>query len=148
LGLVLACDLVIASEDAVFALPEPKRGITAAVVTPLLAYRMGPGVSGYLLLSGRRISATDGLRWGLCHEIVTADELMNRRDELAKSVLTGSQSALAVTKANITEGAAAMLADWLDSGMTASARARENQDAREGLAAFLEKRDPRWLSDP
>jgi methylglutaconyl-CoA hydratase len=56
-GLVLACDVVLAAESAFFALPEPKRGITAAVVTPLLTYRIGPGGAGYLLLSGRNVSA-------------------------------------------------------------------------------------------
>lgn len=146
-GLVLACDIVLAEEEAVFSLPEPKRGITAAVVTPFLTFRTGPGVAGYLLLSGRSISAKEGRQWGLCHEIVPKNSLTEQTENLAASILTGSKSALAVTKANLLECAGATLSGWLEKGMTASAQARESEDAREGLAAFLEKRNPRWFLD-
>src|SRR5437660_2079470 len=59
-GLVLACDLVLAAESATFALPEPKRGITAAIVTPLLVHRIGVSAASWLLLSGEIISAARG----------------------------------------------------------------------------------------
>lgn len=144
-GLVLACDLVLAAESAFFALPEPKRGITAAVVTPLLTYRVGPGAAGYLLLSGRNVSAADGLRIGLCHEVAAAESLAAARNELTASVLTGARSALALTKQTLQQGTAANLDEQLDRAMQVSAQARETSDAREGLAAFLEKRKPAWL---
>jgi len=143
-GLVLACDIVLAAEPAYFSLPEPKRGITAAVVTPLLTYRIGPGNAGYLLLSGEAMSAPNALRVGLCHEVLPANELSSRRAELVNSILTGAPSALAVSKQTLQELAADGLAAQLDRAMTVSAEARETADAREGLAAFLEKREPNW----
>lgn len=144
-GLVLACDVVLAAAAAFFSLPEPQRGITAAVVTPLLNYRIGPGAAGYVLLSGRRVSADDALRIGLCHEVVPAEETLNaRRDALVAAILAGAPSALTLTKNTLQRCAADDLSRQLDFAMDVSAKARETDDAREGLAAFLEKRPPGW----
>ncbi|MFQ5731601.1 MAG: enoyl-CoA hydratase/isomerase family protein [Planctomycetaceae bacterium] len=144
LGLVLACDIVLAAESASFSLPEPKRGITAAVVTPLLNYRLGPGHAGYLLLSGGTMSSADASRAGLCHEVAPDSELEAHRTRLIASILTGAPAALAISKRTLQECAAGLLNSQLDAAMTISAEARETADAREGLAAFLERREPGW----
>lgn len=144
LGLVLACDVVLSAEEAFFSLPEPKRGITAAVVAPLLIYRTGPGAATYMLLSGRRIAAPDAQRMNLCHEVAPASELPARERELARTLLEGAPSALAKTKQHIISCAASSLFDDLNAGMQVSAEARETDDAREGLAAFFENRKPAW----
>ena len=143
-GLVLACDIVLAAETATFALPEPQRGITAAVVAPLVTHRAGAGAATYLLLSGRTLSADDGLRLGLCHELSPPDALNERSDDLCRSILTGARSALALTKELLLDTAGRQLLADLEAGMQVSAIARETDDAREGLAAFLEKRPPAW----
>jgi methylglutaconyl-CoA hydratase len=144
-GLVLACDLVLASTAASFSLPEPRRGITAAVVTPLLNLRIGPGAAGYLLLSGQTLPAGDALRMGLCHELVVPDEsLASRRDVLVQAILAGAPSALTLTKSTLQRCAAEDLSRQFDFATEVSAKARETEAAREGLAAFLEKRPPRW----
>src|SRR5262245_27303372 len=106
-GLVAACDLVIASDVATFALPEPKRGITAAVVTPLLTYRVGSNQTGYWLLSGRTFGADEARRIGFVHEIAPGNQLGNATDELVKSILTGAPGALATTKRQLRSCAAA-----------------------------------------
>lgn len=147
LGLLLACDIVLAAEEAYFSLPEPKRGITAAVVAPLLAYRIGPGQAGYLLLSGKSLSASDAHRIGLVHELAAGEELEQRARELSADILTGSPVALAQTKRHLLDGPGAAITAWLESGMQVSATARETDDAREGLAAFLEKREPAWFPE-
>lgn len=147
LGLVLACDLVLAADAAVFGLPEPKRGITAAVVTPLLIYRIGNGQATCLLLSGENWSAQRACTAGLCHEVVPAAELGERQQKLKQSILTGAASSLAITKQQIRAYDGDQMLAQLKSGMEASARARETADAREGLAAFLEKRAPAWVVD-
>ncbi len=146
-GIVMACDLVVASDAATFALPEPKRGITAAIVTPLLVYRTGAAAASHLLLSGRTWSAEDGRRAGACHEVVPPGELAARIDALVASVLAGAPGALALTKRLLQDCAAFRFDEQLDAGMKVSAFARETEEAREGLAAFLEKRPPRW-ADP
>lgn len=143
-GLVLACDIVLAAEDAYFCLPEPKRGITAAVVAPLLVYRIGAGPAHYLLLSAERVSAGTGHRMGLCHEVVAGSQLLKRAEELESKILGCGPSALKITKQHVLASAGAHLLEQLDAGMMVSAQARGTDEAREGLAAFLEKRDPDW----
>jgi methylglutaconyl-CoA hydratase len=147
-GLVAACDLVVASEAASFALPEPKRGLTAAMVTPVLVHRVGSAAAGSLLLSGRAWDALTALRRGLCDDVVPADGLTIAADELIASVLTGAPQALAITKANWRAWSAPHVLKQLEEAVTASAKARETDDAQEGRQAFLEKRDPRWVLKP
>ncbi len=76
-GLVLACDLVLASTAARFALPEPKRGISPAVVSPLLVYRMGAGPAMPMLLAGQTLTGEEAHRLGLCHVLACAGERRN-----------------------------------------------------------------------
>ena len=146
-GLVLACDLVIATQSASFALPEPKRGITAAILVPLLIYRVGVSAASHIALSGQNISAEDAHRMGLCQRVVSTEELDKHVAELTNSVLTGAASSLAITKERIWSYAGERLLSELAKGMQASAAARETDDAREGLAAFLENRLPSWYPD-
>lgn len=144
-GIVLACDLVVASEEAFFMLPEPMRGITAAMVTPFLIHRVGTGPATFMLLSGQRIPATKGETLGLCHLVVSSSELDSEVESLTKSILTGSKSALAITKQHVKKCSPSDLLTDLKMSIQVSAQARETDDAREGLAAFLEKRKPNWL---
>ena len=78
MGLAMACDLVLATDDAVFGLPEPKRGITAAVVAPLVSYRAGLSTASYLLLSGKNFNANESRERGLCHQVVSSQESQDR----------------------------------------------------------------------
>ncbi len=143
-GIVLACDIVIASDNAFLMLPEPVRGITAAMVTPLLIHRVGAGIAGHLLLSGEKMSAQRAWQIGLCHDVVATDDLPDRIDALIKSILSGSRSALALTKQHLARCSNDSLVAQIQSSVGVSAEARETNDAREGLAAFLEKRKPAW----
>ena len=143
-GIVLACDLVLAAESAFFALPEPMRGITAAMVAPLLIFRVGEGNATTLLLSGERCSAERSLRIGLSYDVVPSESLAERGDQLIRQVLHGAPDALRITKEHIHRCAAAKIGDLLDLSIEVSATARESADAREGLAAFLERRPTRW----
>ncbi len=144
-GIVAACDLVLASTAATVSLPEPKRGITAAIVTPLLIHRIGAGAATALLLSGHTMTSDEMQRVGFCHLLCVPTELDSKRQELSNSILTGSPGALAMTKRHIRACAAASIIEQLDASMKVSAEARETDDAREGLAAFLEKREPNWI---
>jgi len=146
-GLVLACDLVLAAEDAFFSLPEPQRGITASMVTPLLAFRAGAGHASQLLLSGQRVSAATMFQRGVCHEVVAEERLANATSEWIDSICSGSPLALAATKRQIRETASVSLREQLRQAAEHSAEARGTVDAREGLDAFLEKRKPNWSND-
>ena len=143
-GMVLACDFVIASESAFVSLPEPQRGITAAMVTPLLVHRIGAGPASHLLLSGDRMTAARAEILGLVYRMVTSDELGSATDSLVATILKGSRDALAITKLHVAQMAQAEMLDKLRKSIAVSAEARAGEDAREGLAAFLEKRPPSW----
>jgi methylglutaconyl-CoA hydratase len=144
LGLVLACDLVLASAAAAFALPEPQRGIIAALVTPLLVYRCGAGRAAYLLLGGQTLAAPAAERFGLIHEVVPHDQLGERERALCDAIRRGSPAALAATKQHLAACAATAVKSQLDLAVAASAAARETGDAEEGRRAFLEHRPPAW----
>ena len=148
MGLLLACDLVVASEQAFFALPEPARGITAAIVTPLLIHRVGAGPATQLLLSGMRWEADRAMNVGLCVDVVKPNQLASRVDELTQSILQGARSALAITKEQIASCVGDQQTDrivaQLQRATQISAEARRTDDAREGLDAFLHKRNPNW----
>jgi methylglutaconyl-CoA hydratase len=143
LGLVLASDLVLAAESATFSLPEPKRGITAAIVTPLLVHRVGFSAASWLLLSGEEIKAQRAREVGLCHEVVAARDLDTACNARMESILSGAPGALAISKAQLLACNSDLLTQ-LGQAVAVSARARETAEAREGLAAFLEKRQPNW----
>ena len=144
-GLVLACDLVLATNETFFALPEPVRGITAAIVTPFLQYRLGAGIAGQWLLSGGRVTAESAFRAGLCLALTSSDTLADSVDQSVSQILTGAPAALAITKRHWHDcSGAAQVVEQARQSIAVSAEARETEDAREGLAAFLDKRSPRW----
>jgi methylglutaconyl-CoA hydratase len=145
LGLALACDIVIAADSAVFALPEPKRGIVAAMVTPLLLRRTSPSRAGYVLLAGQSIPAAQALTMGLCDVVVDGADIETTINNMVESVLEGSPQALAMTKQFLYSIGNIGLREALDRAIQVSADARWTTDAREGLGAFLEKRKPAWV---
>ena len=143
-GLVLGCDLVVAAKTATFGLPEPLRGIVAGMVAPLLHFRIGGGQAARLLLSAQTIDAAEAHRIGLFHEIVEADHLWPRAVELAAQCARSAPEALQLTKRVLNETVGEHLPTLLSAGAAASATARTTEAASEGLAAFLEKREPKW----
>ncbi len=147
-GLVLASDIVVAADDARFGLPEPLRGIVAGLVTPLLVFRIGAGHAANLLLTSRMIDTAEALRLGLFHEQVAGDKLWARAVEVAAQCAQGAPEALQLTKKMLNETVGEHLAMQLTAGAAVSATARTTEAAREGLAAFLEKREPNWLKSP
>ncbi len=143
-GLVLACDVVVAAPEARFGLPEPLRGLVAGMVTPLLAFRIGGGQAGRLLLTSEIIPAEEAHRIGVFHELVASDRLWARAVELAAKCARGAPEALQLTKRMLNETVGASLSTLLATGAAISATARTTEAAREGLQAFKEKREPNW----
>ena len=147
-GLVLACDMVLATEAASFSLPEPKRGIIASMVLPLLVLRIGQGPASWLLLSGQTLFPEDARRYGMIHQATSGATIEQDLSAAITAVLTGAPGALSSTKQQLLNPIAERLrSDW-DSAAQVSAAARTHPEAREGLQAFLEKRAPQWVSEP
>lgn len=143
-GLMLACDIVLASREASFSLPEPLRGIVAGIVSPLLAFRIGGGHAARLLLSAVTIDAAEAHRIGLFHELIPPDHLWVRANEMANQCARCAPESLQLTKRLLNEDIGESLWTLLSAGAAASASARTTEAAAEGLAAFNEKRQPNW----
>jgi len=143
-GLVLASDIVIAAREAKFGLPEPLRGIVAGLVAPLLTFRVGAGAAGYLLLTSELISAEAALARGVFHEVVDSDKVWARAAQVVDQCARGAPEALQLTKKMLNETIGEHLGTLLSAGAAASATARTTEAAAEGLAAFAEKRPPKW----
>jgi methylglutaconyl-CoA hydratase len=143
-GLVMACDLVVASENATFGFPEPRRGIVAGLVAPLLAFRIGAAHAAYLLLATKIIDAREAHRFGLFHELVADDKVWARANQLVGEVARGAPEAMQMTKRLLNETIGEQLLSQLATGAAVSAASRTTEAAAEGLAAFMEKREPKW----
>jgi methylglutaconyl-CoA hydratase len=144
LGLVVACDIVLAAPEATFGLPEPKRGLVAGVVAPLLAFRVGGGRAAHAMLTAAVFDANEAYRIGLAHEIVKADQLWARGQQLSEQCAKCAPEAILMSKRMINEVIGENLSTLLAAGAGISATARTTEAAAEGLTAFLEKREPRW----
>jgi len=144
-GLVLASDIVVGTPEAKFGLPEPRRGIVAGLVAPLLVFRVGGSHAANLLLTARTIEPDESQRIGVFHEVVKNELVWARAQELAGEIAKSAPEALLLTKKMLNETIGEHLQTLLSAGAAASATARTTEAAREGLAAFLEKREPKWL---
>jgi enoyl-CoA hydratase/carnithine racemase len=143
-GLALASDLVIGTPESTFGLPEPRRGIVAGLVSPLLVFRVGASHAANLLLTARSIDAAEAFRIGLFHELAPGELVWARAQELAGEIARCAPEAILLTKRMLNETIGEHLGTLLASGAAASATARTTDAAREGLAAFFEKREPQW----
>jgi methylglutaconyl-CoA hydratase len=143
-GLVMACDLVVACEAASFGFPEPRRGIVAGMVAPLLAFRVGASRAAYLLFTAQLATAQQMLAYGLYHELVDEDKTWARASQLVAEVAKSAPESMQATKRLLNETIGESLAEQLSAGAAASAASRTTEAAAEGLKAFLEKREPKW----
>jgi enoyl-CoA hydratase/carnithine racemase len=143
-GLVLASDIVVASDAAQFGLPEPRRGIIAGVVAPLLSFRAGGGTAARLLVSSSLISADEAHRLGIYHELIDETRLWARCVQIGDDCAAGAPEAIQLTKRLLYETIGEQLATQLTVGAAMSATSRTTEAAQEGLAAFIEKRPPVW----
>jgi len=143
-GLVMACDLVIAGRSASFGFPEPRRGIVAGLVAPLLQFRVGGSRAAYLLMSAQLIEAAEAQRYGLFHELVDDDKIWARANQVVGEIAKSAPEAIQMTKRQLNETIGEELFSQLVTGAAISAASRTTEAAAEGLAAFAEKREPKW----
>jgi methylglutaconyl-CoA hydratase len=143
-GLATLSDFTLAVPDAKFGYTEVKIGFIPALVSVFLRRQIGEKRARDLLLSGRIFEAQEAREMGLVSEIVPADVLMTRAKELAASLLAASPVSILRTKRLLVEVEDEELQEELERAIRANAEIRSTADFREGLAAFLEKREPRW----
>jgi enoyl-CoA hydratase/carnithine racemase len=143
-GLALACDLVIAADDAVFATPEVDVGLWPFMVTVPLCRSMPPKKALELMLTGRRVGAAEADRLGFVTRVVPPAQLDEAVDELAATLAAKPPVAVRLGRDAFyrvwdADAAAALAALHPLLGVLAG-----TDDAREGMAAFAEKRPPTW----
>ena len=144
--IALACDLIIASEKAVFALPEPRVGLAALAGGMHRLPRMIPLKHAMgMLLTGRRVSAREGFELGFVNEVVAADELMPAARRWADQILECAPLSVRASKQSALEGLDKPCLREAMQGRYDQVRALlESEDFVEGPRAFAEKRPPRW----
>jgi methylglutaconyl-CoA hydratase len=143
-GLAAICDIVVAADDAVFALSEVKLGIVPAVVAPYVLRKIGVSAARELFLTGARFDAVRARQIGLVHEVVPEADLDAAVKRRVDEVLTAGPQGVATAKALIREIAGAPPDHVIGVTTNAIATQRVSDEGQEGLRAFLEKRKPSW----
>ncbi len=144
-GIIAACDLVIAADNALFSITEVRWGLTAAIIIPQLNDAISVRQVRRYALTGERFTARDAHRIGLVHEVVPASELEATGEKFVDQLLDNDPIAIAETKATILESAWGGFDEATFDALVAShAAKRQTPEAAEGLASFAEKRKARW----
>ncbi|MDA8637610.1 enoyl-CoA hydratase-related protein [Rhodospirillales bacterium] len=146
-GLVAACDIAIASEDALFCLSEVRLGLIPAVIGPYVVAAIGEREAARYMLTAEKFSATEAQRIRLVQDVVPADKLKERRNEIIENLLKGGPKALSEVKNLISYITKSATQDEKVVRDTAGhiARVRATDEGQEGVSAFLEKRNPNWV---
>ena len=145
-GLACACDVAVASDDAKFGLTEARLGILPALISPYVIRRLGDRHARELMLTGERFGAADALRIGLVHHVVPAAELDAKVGERAGELLKGGPEAQKRIKMLLELWADSTWEEYRAALPRVLAEVRSGAEAREGLAAFFEKRKPKWIA--
>jgi methylglutaconyl-CoA hydratase len=144
-GIVAACDIVIAAEDAMFSIAETRWGLMAGIILPQLTDAIGARQVRRYALSGERFGAHEARRIGLVHEVVPLARLQASGEKIIEQLLQNAPEANAQTKAVALEFAwGAVDESKLERLVVQHAAKRLSREAVEGLASFREKRPARW----
>jgi methylglutaconyl-CoA hydratase len=144
LGLVAACDIAVADEQAQFGFPEVRLGLVPAVISPFVLPRIGVRAARRYFLTGERFAAPQAMSLGLVHETVPAGALDARVDAILRELLEGAPRAQGIAKVLIRSVAALPRDRAIEESIRTLSELRVSPEAQEGLSAFLEKRKPRW----
>ncbi|HVE74485.1 MAG TPA: enoyl-CoA hydratase-related protein [Mycobacteriales bacterium] len=143
-GLVLGCDLVVASDAAAFGLPEVDIGLWPFMVSALLGRHVSPKHAMDMMLTGRRVPADEALRSGLISQVVAAADLAAETDALLGALAAKPPVAVRLGKAAFVAALETPLAAALDAMQAQLSLLNTTDDAAEGVGAFLAKRPPHW----
>jgi methylglutaconyl-CoA hydratase len=145
-GLLAACDIAIADNETVFSLSEVKIGIVPACISPYILKRVGEFTARELMLTGRRFNGTEAVNYRLVNKSLPANEIDAYIAEIAGQLLTSGPAAISHCKRLIDDVCNNIT---LDEALSYTAKMiatiRASEEGQEGMAAFLEKRKPRWV---
>ncbi len=147
-GIVAACDVVIASEDAIFAITEARWGVMAGIIVPHLNAAMGPRNVRRYALTCERFKAAKAAEMGLVHEVCPTGALDEAAAPVIDQLLLSAPEAITQTKQVILDHANITLAPaYFEQLVAQHAEKRQSDEAAEGLKSFAEKRQPAWYPD-
>ena len=145
-GLLAACDIAIADENTTFSLSEVKIGVVPACISPYVTKRVGEYGSRELMLTGRRIKGKEAEHFRLVNKSLPAEEMESYMQSLIDLLRTSGPKAMSHCKNlifNISNKET--LEQALESTARMIAEIRASEEGQEGMAAFLEKRKPKWI---
>jgi len=147
-GLASACDIVVASSEAFFALSEVRLGLVPAVISPFVTRRVGPAKARALFMLGGKVPADESYRIGLVDELVPGvDDLDDMIEALVRTLFKGAPGAQYACKQLVDGIAFKDPADVLDFTAGMIAKQRATAEASEGIDAFLGKRPASWIPE-
>jgi methylglutaconyl-CoA hydratase len=145
-GIMSACDFVVAAEGTKIGYPEVRRGLVAGLVMTFLRRQVGERNMRELLFGAELIDATRAKEIGLVNRVVAPNDVMSEVQQFAESVLQGAPGALTQTKRLVEELWWRSVKEDVGLALRYHMQARESDEAREGIAAFNEKRKPNWVA--
>ena len=143
-GLASVCDIVVMAQSAKLGYTEARIGFVAALVGVFLVRQVGEKHARDLLLSARLVTANEALAVGLVNRVEAEDEVLDVALALAGQLAENAPSSLALTKSLLAALPGMGLQEGLRYAVEVNALARTTDDLKEGVAAFLEKREPSW----
>ncbi len=147
MGLVSACDMIVAAPGAYFCLSEVKLGLIPATISPYVIKAMGEQAARRYFLTAERFTAQEAYRFGMVHELADAETIDTTVAAITKALLGNSPNAVRQAKVLVREIAGRDIDDaLLDDTARRIAQIRASSEGREGVTSFLEKRKPNWLS--
>ncbi len=145
-GLVAACDMAISVDTATYCLSEVKLGLIPATISPYVIRAMGVRASHRYFLTAERFNAVEAHRIGLVHEVVKANALDAKLQELTQALVSASPNAVKACKQLVQDVAEKDIDSTLRALTVAGiADIRASAEGKEGVQSFLQKRKPNWL---
>lgn len=144
-GLICCCDIVVADETSEFGFSEVRLGIIPATISPYAIAAIGPRVARRYFLTGERIDAVEAYRIRLIHDVCSSNNIDRRIDEKISALLAGGVAAQAASKKLIADVTGKPVDEKLRTALSQRlAHIRAEDEAQEGLSAFLQKRPAKW----
>lgn len=146
LGLVAACDIVIAAEEAMFSFSEVRIGVIPAVIAVVCLRKLGPHHGMRLFVTGDRFDGKQAVQYGLAHKAVPFDDLMSTVEAEIEAINLGGPTAVVECKKLVRAVPELSLREGFELTQAWSRRMFQAEEAAEGMAAFREKRKPSWAA--
>lgn len=147
-GVMSACDFVVAAERTKIGYPEVRRGLVPGIIMTFLRRQLRERDLRELLFAGELFEAERGREIGLVNRVVPASKLESETQKVIAAVLQGAPGALSNTKRLLADLWPTSVREDIEKALAFHMEARESGEAKEGVAAFLEKRSPAWAQSP